>query len=75
MESDLAASQGLAAEVIRRLQEHTAPEQRVERVRLSAFLGQALIPRERLEEDLDEALSRLREHILKLLAERRRSRL
>ncbi|MBI3990074.1 MAG: BREX system P-loop protein BrxC [candidate division NC10 bacterium] len=69
MESDLAAVHGLTEEVIRRLQQRTAPQQRVERVRLSAFLGPALTPRESLEEDLDEALARLREHILKLLAE------
>jgi len=69
MESDLAAADGLAAEVVRQLQNRTAPAQRIERVRLSAFLGPALVSGERLEEDLDEALRRLREHLLKLLAE------
>jgi hypothetical protein len=69
MEADVLAAQGLSAEVLRRLQARAAPQQRIERVRLSTFLGPSVVAHDQVEADLDEALQWLREHILKLLAE------
>ncbi len=69
MSSDLVAVSGLAAEIAARLQARLTPQQRVERVRLSTFLGQTVVKHDEVEEDLDQALGLLRQHILKLLAE------
>ncbi|MGH7493131.1 MAG: BREX system P-loop protein BrxC [bacterium] len=70
IESDLAALPSLKSQVQARLQELTAPatanDRRVERVKLSEFFKETLDS----EQAVEEALDRLREHLLKLLAER-----
>ena len=66
MESDLAAVAGLKAQVIGRLQEITAPkEKKLERVRLVEFFTEAI----ESEESVERTIERLREHLLKLVAE------
>lgn len=69
MESDLAALPALKGQVIARLQELTIPAEEdgthVERVKLSEFFTQVLDT----EESVTDALDRLREHLLKLIAE------
>ena len=63
MESDLAAVNGLKAEVIGRIQEITAPrERKLERVRLAEFFTEAI----ESEESVERAVERLREHLLKM---------
>lgn len=65
MESETTAVEVLQAQVIRRLQELAIPDERIERVRVSSFLcGSIETP-----EDVEVALSRLREHLLKLLVQ------
>lgn len=72
IESDLAALPSLKSQVQARLQELTAPvatrDGRVERVKLAEFFQGTLDS----EEAVNEALERLREHLLKLIAERAR---
>ncbi|MCI0555425.1 MAG: hypothetical protein L0287_31150, partial [Anaerolineae bacterium] len=72
IESDLAALPSLKSQVLARLQELTAPvatrDGRIERVKLSEFFKETLDS----EQAVDEALERLREHLLKLIAERAR---
>ena len=53
------------SEAIRRLQELAAPEQKVERVHVTQVLGSVL----ETPEDVEEAIERLKEHLLKILAE------
>jgi hypothetical protein len=66
MESDLAAVEGLKAQAIGRLQELTAPKEgKLERVRLAEFFTEAV----ESEESVERAVERLREHLLKLVAE------
>lgn len=67
MESDLAAVAGLPGQALARLQELTKPPEveRVERVRLSGFFLRALDSYRAV----DEALARLREHLLRLISE------
>ena len=65
MESDIAAVDALAAEVVRALQALAAPDQKIARVRVSDILGNTL---ER-PEDVEHGIERLKEHLLKLLAE------
>jgi hypothetical protein len=66
LDSDLAALTGLRAQAIARIEELTAPVDRVERVRLAEFFGDAL----ESEDAVEQAIERLREHLLKLLAEK-----
>jgi len=48
-----------------RLQELTAPKEKVERVKLTAFFNNGL----ESEEEIEKALDQLRTHLLKLMAE------
>ena len=66
MTSDLAAVDSLRADALFRVQELTAPEERVERVRVADVvgLGQAL----GTPEEVEEVLEQLRDHLLKLIA-------
>ncbi|MBM4431238.1 MAG: hypothetical protein FJ026_12975 [Chloroflexi bacterium] len=66
MASDLAAVDSLRSDVLLRAQELTAPEEKIERVRVSDVtgVGQAL----GAPEDVEELLERLRDHLLKLIA-------
>ena len=65
MASDLVAVDGLLADVLFRVQELTAPEEKVERVRLSdvAGAGEALST----EDEVEALLERLRDHLLQLI--------
>ncbi|MBI4519050.1 MAG: BREX system P-loop protein BrxC [Deltaproteobacteria bacterium] len=65
IEADMAAVAGLSGAALQVLASMAAPNQRVERVRLAAFLGS------RLESpaDVEAGIERLKEHLLKLLAE------
>lgn len=64
MESELEAVTSLRAQVLRRLQELTAPQEKVERVRVAELFTEPLDS----EESLNEALERLRDHLQKLIA-------
>lgn len=65
MESDLAALDGLKTQALVRLQELTAPKEKVERVKLAAFFGNGM----ESEEEIDKAIEQLKAHLLKLIAE------
>jgi hypothetical protein len=65
MESDLAARDGLLANILARVEELTRPGERLERVRAASFFSGTLDS----EEAVDQAIERLREHLLKKLAE------
>lgn len=65
IESDLAAVTGLRSRALARIDELTAPETPVARVRVAEFFGGAILD----DEDLDRRLEALREHLHKLLAE------
>jgi hypothetical protein len=65
MESDLAALEGLKTQVLIRIQELTAPKEKVERVKLAAFFNNGL----ESEEDVEEAVGQLKSFLLKLMAE------
>jgi len=66
MASDLAAVDRLRSNVLLRVHQLTAPEETVERVRVSDVIGvgQALAT----PEEVDELMERLRDHLLRLLA-------
>jgi len=66
MASDLAAVDGLRSRVLLRIQEITAPEEKIEQVRVSdvADLGKPLST----PEEVEELLERLRDYLLKLIA-------
>ncbi|MCP4549289.1 MAG: BREX system P-loop protein BrxC [bacterium] len=66
MASDLAAVDGLRSNVLWRVQELTAPEEKIERVRVSdvAGVGQTLST----PEEVEELVEQLRDHLLKLVA-------
>ena len=66
MASDLAAVDRLRSDVLLRVQELTAPEEKIERVRVSDVIGigQTL----NTPEEVEELLERLRDHLLKLIA-------
>ncbi|RLC76211.1 MAG: BREX system P-loop protein BrxC [Chloroflexi bacterium] len=66
MASDLAAVDGLCSNVLWRVQELTAPEEKIERVRVSdvAGIGQTLST----SEEVEALLEQLRDHLLKLVA-------
>ena len=65
IESDLAALGGLKAQVIAHIQQMIDPEEKIERVKLSEFFTEALDSREAVH----NAIERLHEYLLKLLAE------
>ena len=65
MESDLAAAIQLKSQVIGRIKELTAPEEKVVKVRLSSFFMTDL----QTEDDIEAAVQKLRDHLLKLLAQ------
>lgn len=66
MESDLSAVLGLKSEVLRRIQKHLEPEEKIEHVRLVDLIDhyQAINSPEEVEQILED----LKEHLLKLLA-------
>lgn len=64
--SDLAAVEGLRSDVLLRLQELTAPEEKVERVRLSDVTGAGHTLS--TSEEVEEVVQELRDHLLKLIA-------
>lgn len=66
MQSDLSAMETLRSRVLMRVQELIAPEEKVERVRVSEVVGvgQTLAS----EEDVAEVLERLRDRLVKVLA-------
>ncbi len=66
MQSDLSAVEFLRSQVLMRVQELVAPEEKVERVRLSGVVGvgQTLAS----EEDVEALLEQLKDHLLKLIA-------
>ena len=66
MASDLAAVNTLRSDVLLRVQQLTAPEEKIERVRVSEVTGagQAL----GTPEEVEELLEQLRDHLLKLIA-------
>jgi len=65
MESDIAAVSGLKSAVMRKIQEILKPEEKVERVKISAILNtlQALNTREEVEEALEQLREALMERI------------
>jgi hypothetical protein len=65
MESDIAAVETLQSHAIRALQELAAPEKKIVRVRVAAVLGSVV----ETSEEVEQAVERLKEHLLKLLAE------
>jgi len=65
LNSDLAALGGLKAQVIARIQQMIAPQEKIERVKLSDFFTEALDSRE----SVRSAVERLHEELLKLLDE------
>jgi soluble cytochrome b562 len=65
IDSDVAALGGLMAGVMARIVELTTPKEKIQRVRLSDFFSGTLDS----EEAVQKAVQRLREHLLKLIAE------
>jgi len=65
LDSDLAALGGLKAQVIARIQQMIAPQEKIERVKLADFFTEALDSRE----SVHSAVERLHEYLLKLLDE------
>ena len=65
MDSEIAAVDALRAGVIRELQELATLEKKIVRVRVSSVLGSVV----ETPEDVEQAVERLKEHLLKLLAE------
>jgi hypothetical protein len=65
MESDLAAVEALTREVVRRLQQLLEPEEKVERFRVAQHVSGRISN----EQELDEAMTALREKLAKLLAQ------
>ena len=65
MESDIAAANGLKNAVMRKIQEILKPEEKVERVKISAILNtlRALNTREEVEEALEQLREALMERI------------
>ncbi|NMC18667.1 MAG: hypothetical protein GYA38_09780, partial [Chloroflexi bacterium] len=65
MESDLAALDGLKTQALVRLQELTAPKEKVVRVKLASFFNNGL----ESEEEIEKAIDQLKTQLLKLMAE------
>lgn len=63
MESDLAAAGNLRAQIMERLNALATPDIEVRRIRVSEFFGQELAD----EKSIDDALAKLKEHLLKLV--------
>lgn len=66
MASDLAAVDGLRAKVLRRFQELTAPEEKIESVRVTDVLGMGRTLGS--DQEVEEALDELSDHVRKLIA-------
>ena len=66
MASDLAAVGGLRSNVLLRVQELTAPEEQIERVRVSEAVGVGTTLG--TEDEVEELLTELRDYLLKLIA-------
>jgi hypothetical protein len=66
MASDLAAVDGLRAQVLRRVQALTAPEEKIESVRVADVLGMGRTLGS--EKEVEEALEELQNHVVKLIA-------
>jgi hypothetical protein len=66
MASDLAAVDGLRAKVLRRVQELTAPEEKIESVRVTEVLGMGRTLGS--EKEVEQALEELSDHVLKVIA-------
>lgn len=64
METDITAVDAIRDQVIKKIQEMAAPDEKIERVRVSTIFTGKL----ETEGDIDAALSRLKEHLLKLLS-------
>lgn len=64
MESDIRAVNQMRLDAIARLQQMTAPEQVVERVRLSDFFSSTV----ENEEDIEQAIETMKEYLLRLVA-------
>lgn len=69
MESDRMALPAIQSQAIARLHVLTAPEERVERVRLADFLSGPIDAEDSIDSLLDAAVEQLREHLHKLVAE------
>lgn len=63
MQSDLAAVSGITATVIRAIGKLAAPEERIERIRITSITAQRISS----EQELDVLLKEIRERVLKLL--------
>jgi hypothetical protein len=63
MESDLAAAAALRVQVLERIHSLVTPQERIQRVRVSDYISGGL----NSPESIDEALAKLREHLLSLL--------
>jgi hypothetical protein len=68
MASDLAAVDGMRSNVLMRVQELTAPEEQVERVRVSKVVGVGKTLGSEEEVEVEDALEQLRDHMVKMLA-------
>jgi len=66
MASDLAAVNGLRANILLRLQEMGAPEEKVESVRITTVVGVGRTLQS--EQDVEDLLEQLRDHLLKMVA-------
>ncbi len=64
LETDIAAVDAFRAQVVQRLQKLVAPEETIERVKVSDFITGRL----ETTEDIEKAIGQLKEHLLKLLA-------
>jgi hypothetical protein len=64
METDIAAVDAIRDQTIKKIQEMAAPEEKIERVRVSTIFTGKL----ETEGDIDTALSKLKDHLLKLLS-------
>jgi hypothetical protein len=64
METDIAATDAFRDQAIKKIQEMAAPGDKIERVRVSTIFTGKL----ETEEDIDAALTKLKDHLLKLLS-------
>jgi len=65
LDTEMAALETLKAKAVRQLQELAVPEKKIMRVRISSIIGNVVESRE----DVENVVERLRDHLLKLLAE------
>jgi len=66
MASDLAAVNGLRSQVLMRMQELLAPKEKIEHVRVSDVVG--LGKSIETNEDVEQVLQQLKDHLFKLIA-------